>query len=81
VSDYWGQVVVAVAETPPADWPERAAAAAGGLTRFKQPRAYLALPTLPRGGQDKVQRAKVLDALDARFRLVDGAHPRFEPID
>jgi len=79
-SDYWGQIVVAVAETPPADWPARAAAAAGSLTRFKQPRAFLALPALPRGGQDKVQRARVLDAIADRFRLLDGPHPRFEAL-
>lgn len=79
-SDYWGQIVVAVAEAPPADWPGRGAAAVAGLTRFKQPRAFLALPLLPRGGQDKLQRGKVLDQLAARFRLIDGPHPRFEPI-
>jgi acyl-CoA synthetase (AMP-forming)/AMP-acid ligase II len=77
-SDYWGQIIVAVAEAPPADWPARGAACAAGLTRYKQPRAYLALPAFPRGGQDKLQRAKLIDALAARFRLVDGPHPRFE---
>jgi acyl-CoA synthetase (AMP-forming)/AMP-acid ligase II len=77
-SDYWGQVIVAVAEAPPADWPARGAAAAAGLTRYKRPRAYLALPALPRGGQDKLQRARLIEALAAHFRLVDGPHPRFE---
>jgi len=79
-SDYWGQVIVAVAEAPSEGWPARGAAAAAGLTRYKQPRAYLALPAFPRGGQDKLQRAKLIDALAARFRLIDGPHPRFEPV-
>ncbi len=78
-SDYWGQVIVAVAEAPPAGWAERAAAAAGSLTRYKQPRAFLAVAALPRGGQDKVQRGRLLAEIGARYRLVDGPHPRFEP--
>jgi acyl-coenzyme A synthetase/AMP-(fatty) acid ligase len=79
-SDYWGQVIVAVAEAPGGDWAVRAATAAATLTRYKQPRAYLALPALPRGGQDKLQRGKLLDLLAARYRLIDGPRPRFEPI-
>jgi acyl-CoA synthetase (AMP-forming)/AMP-acid ligase II len=79
-SDYWGQVIVAVAEAPPDDWPARGAAAAAGLTRFKQPRAFLGVPQLPRGGQDKLQRGKLLDLVAARYRLIDGPHPRFEPV-
>jgi acyl-CoA synthetase (AMP-forming)/AMP-acid ligase II len=79
-SDYWGQVIVAVAEAPDGYWAVRAASAAATLTRYKQPRAYLKLPALPRGGQDKLQRGKLLDLLAARYRLIDGPRPRFEPI-
>src|SRR5262249_15008830 len=46
-SDYWGEVVVAVAEAPPAGWAAQAAAAAETLARYKRPRAYLVLPELP----------------------------------
>jgi acyl-CoA synthetase (AMP-forming)/AMP-acid ligase II len=75
-SAYWGEVIVAVAEAAPPDWPERAAAAAVSLTRFKQPRAYLTLEALPRVGQDKISRRRTAECLDVRFRLEDGPRPR-----
>jgi acyl-CoA synthetase (AMP-forming)/AMP-acid ligase II len=78
-SDYWGQIIIAVAEAPPVGWIETATDAVRDLTRYKQPRAFLDLPALPRGGQDKLQRGKVLDAVQSRFRLIDGPRPRFEP--
>jgi acyl-CoA synthetase (AMP-forming)/AMP-acid ligase II len=78
-SAYWGEAVVAVAENAPAGWEERAAAAAESLARPKRPRAYVALPALPRGGQDKVQRARVVEAVLARYRLDDGPHPTLTP--
>ncbi len=79
-SAYWGEIIVAVAEAPPVDWALRAAAQAAVLTRYKQPRAYLALPALPRGAQDKLQRAKAVALVQAAFRLQDGPHPRFDPV-
>jgi acyl-CoA synthetase (AMP-forming)/AMP-acid ligase II len=79
-SDYWGQVIVAVAEAPPDRWADRARAQAAALTRYKQPRAYLALPVLPRGAQDKLQRAKAVERVLTAFRLQDGPHPRFDPV-
>lgn len=75
-SDYWGEVVVAVAEAPPAGWEEDAAARVATLARHKRPRAWLALPELPRNPQGKVVRAKVREALLAAFALEDGPHPR-----
>jgi acyl-CoA synthetase (AMP-forming)/AMP-acid ligase II len=80
-SGYWGQIIVAIAEAPTdAAWVARAQDQAAALTRYKQPRAYLSLPALPRGAQDKLQRARVVDRVLAGFRLQDGPHPRFDPV-
>ena len=75
-SDYWGQVIVAVAENASAEWSGRAANVAAALTKFKQPRAYVAIDSLPCVGQDKVSRAKTLDAVLQLYRLEDGPHPQ-----
>jgi acyl-CoA synthetase (AMP-forming)/AMP-acid ligase II len=79
-SQYWGEVVVAVAARPgmPEDWAQAAEAAVAGLARYKQPRAYLTLEELPRSAQGKVQRAKVRDCILEHYRLRDGPYPTFE---
>jgi acyl-CoA synthetase (AMP-forming)/AMP-acid ligase II len=75
-SDYWGEVIVAVAESPPAGWEADAAARVASLARHKHPRAWLALPELPRNAQGKVVRARVRDALLATHTFEDGPRPR-----
>ncbi|WP_232479341.1 AMP-binding enzyme, partial [Roseomonas rosulenta] len=70
-SDYWGEVIVAVAESPPAGWEAEAAARVAALARHKRPRAWLALPELPRNAQGKVVRARVREALLAAHTLGD----------
>lgn len=77
-SEYWGEVIVAVAEAAPADWPARASGAAAALAKFKQPRAYVVLDALPRNAQGKVPRARVREMVLARYRLIDGPHPKLE---
>jgi acyl-CoA synthetase (AMP-forming)/AMP-acid ligase II len=74
-SEYWGEVIVAVAEAAPADWPARARAAVAGLAKYKQPRSYVTLESLPRNAQGKVPRGRLRALLLERYRLVDGAHP------
>jgi acyl-CoA synthetase (AMP-forming)/AMP-acid ligase II len=75
-SNYWGEVIVAVAEGTPDGWEKRAGSAAELLTKHKRPRAYVALPALPRGGQDKVQRGKIVKQLQEHYRLEDGPQPK-----
>ena len=38
-SEYWGEVIVAVAERPPLGWEQALRHAASGLTGYKRPRA------------------------------------------
>ncbi len=75
-SDYWGEVIVAVAENPPPGWQAEATARVGALARHKHPRAWLTLPELPRNAQGKVVRARVREAILATHALEDGPRPR-----
>jgi acyl-CoA synthetase (AMP-forming)/AMP-acid ligase II len=77
-SEYWGEIVVAVAESPDPGWPARARVAVAGLARHKQPRLLLTLPELPRNVQGKVVRRHIREMLLAEYVLVDGPHPRLE---
>src|SRR5262249_26272243 len=78
-SDYWGEIIVAAAEAPQPGWAERATAAAEILSKYKRPRAYVALAELPRNAQGKVPRGKLREMLLERYRLIDGPRPRLEP--
>ena len=78
-SEYWGEVIVAVAEAAEPDWPERARAALSVLARHKHPRAFLRVPELARNPQGKIMRRLVRDAVLDAYRLIDGPHPKLEP--
>ncbi len=75
-SDYWGEVIIAVAEAAPEGWQEEASARLAALARHKRPRAWLSLPDLPRNAQGKVVRARLREAVLLDHTLEDGPHPR-----
>ena len=75
-SDYWGEVIIAVADGLASGWEAAALPLVEQLARHKRPRAWVSLPELPRNAQGKVVRARVRDAVLARWRLEDGPHPR-----
>jgi acyl-CoA synthetase (AMP-forming)/AMP-acid ligase II len=77
-SDYWGEIIVAVAETDDPAWPDRARAAVAELARYKHPRAWLTLPELARNAQGKIMRRSIREALLATHLVIDGPHPRIE---
>lgn len=77
-SDYWGEIIVAVAQQPMPGWQSKAQAAVAGLSRHKQPRAYLSVQSLPRNPQGKVSRRLVRQQILAAYRLIDGQYPKFE---
>jgi acyl-CoA synthetase (AMP-forming)/AMP-acid ligase II len=79
-SDYWGEIIVAVAENPPAGWEGAARAACADLAPFKRPRFHAAVAALPRNAQGKVVRRLLLAELQRHWRLVDGPRPIFERI-
>lgn len=74
-SDYWGEIIVAVAEQAQPGWDAVAKSRVAGLSRHKQPRLYLELDPLPRNPQGKVSRRLVQQALLERYTLVDGPYP------
>lgn len=78
-SEYWGEVIVAVAEAPADDWEEKGRAAVECLTKYKRPRAYVTVETLPRNPQGKVGRPAVRALVLARWQLVDGPRPSLVP--
>lgn len=79
-SDYWGEVVLAAVERPPADWQERLAPILPGMTGYKRPRLFVALDELPRNGIGKIMRSQIREVLLSRYGLIDGPHPRLEPL-
>lgn len=74
-SDYWGEIVVAVAEANDRQWRSIAGRACDELARHKRPRLFVEVPQLPRNAQHKILRSRVLDILKARFDLRDGSYP------
>lgn len=75
-SDYWGEVIIAVAEHARADWDSDASARVEMLSRHKRPRAYLAVETLPRNAQGKINRRQVRELILATHDFVDGPYPK-----
>jgi acyl-CoA synthetase (AMP-forming)/AMP-acid ligase II len=78
-SDYWGEVIVAVAEAKNSAWANKAAARVKKLSRHKQPRAYLNLETLPRNSQGKISRRQTRELILATHDFVDGPYPNLSP--
>jgi acyl-CoA synthetase (AMP-forming)/AMP-acid ligase II len=79
-SEYWGEIIIAVAETDDATWPDRARAAVGEIARYKHPRAYVMLPELARNPQGKIMRRTIRESVLARYRVNDGPHPTLEAV-
>lgn len=79
-STYWGEIITVAAERPPAGWEQTARAATAPLSPHKRPRFYLAVEALPRNGQGKIVRRRLLAELQARYRLHDGPRPTLESL-
>lgn len=78
-SEYWGQVIVAVAEDPAPGWENVVRTAMAGMTPYKRPRALLAMAELPRNAMLKISRKAVREHVLAGHRLIDGPRPVLEP--
>jgi malonyl-CoA/methylmalonyl-CoA synthetase len=77
-SDYWGEVIVAVAERAGDDWPEAASRRVEGLARYKHPRAHVTVDALPRNPQGKISRREVRDLVLSAYDLRDGPYPKLQ---
>jgi len=74
-SEYWGEIIMAVAEYAEPGWENAVRARVAALSKHKQPRLFVALPALPRNAQGKINRREVVRHVLAGNRLDDGAHP------
>ncbi len=74
-SEYWGEIVMAVAEAPAPGWEDAVRERVAAVSRHKQPRLFAALPALPRNAQGKISRREVVQRVLASHGLADGAHP------
>lgn len=75
-SDYWGEVIVAVAENAGFGWDSEAARRVEVLSRHKHPRAYLCVENLPRNLQGKTIRRHVREMILATHDFIDGPYPK-----
>ncbi len=74
-SEYWGEVIVAVAERVTGDWRSEAEHRVAQLSKHKRPRVYVAVEALPRNPQGKVSRREVTKMVLVDHQLIDGPHP------
>jgi malonyl-CoA/methylmalonyl-CoA synthetase len=74
-SDYWGEIIIAVAESARHGWEEEAIRRVAALSKHKRPRAYLTLDALPRNAQGKVSRKRVRELVLAAYHFSDGPYP------
>ncbi|AHV93034.1 class I adenylate-forming enzyme family protein [Bordetella holmesii] len=77
-SDYWGEVIIAVAEHAAPAWHEAARQRVAQLARYKHPRAHIAVAALPRNPQGKISRRAVRDLVLSTHTLIDGSYPSVE---
>lgn len=74
-SDYWGEIIIAVAESPEADWHDKVAQRVSELSKHKRPRLLVTLDALPRNPQGKVNRRHVRARVLEHYELQDGPYP------
>jgi O-succinylbenzoic acid--CoA ligase len=79
-SDYWGEVIIAVAQEAHGGWEVEARQQVATLSKHKRPRIYVTLDPLPRNAQGKVSRRAVALAVLQSHRLIDGPHPGLTPL-
>jgi acyl-CoA synthetase (AMP-forming)/AMP-acid ligase II len=77
-SDYWGEVIITVAQDAQTGWEVQAQDRVAALSKHKQPRLYVAVPVLARNAQGKVSRKKVSQAVLEQFNLIDGSYPQLQ---
>jgi acyl-CoA synthetase (AMP-forming)/AMP-acid ligase II len=80
-SDYWGEIIVAVAEGTQPDWQQQCETLLQGMSRHKRPRLYVSVQALPRNPQGKISRKAVSKMVLATHRLLDGSHPQLEVLN
>lgn len=79
-SDYWGEIIIVVAESAFEGWEAVAKSRVKGLSRHKHPRLFVDVQALPRNPQGKVSRRLVRELVLSRFELIDGPYPALKSL-
>ena len=75
-SDYWGEIITAVAEGAQEGWEEQCLQLLEAMSKHKRPRLFAALETLPRNPQGKISRKQVARTVLETHALQDGPYPK-----
>jgi acyl-CoA synthetase (AMP-forming)/AMP-acid ligase II len=75
-SDYWGEIITAVAEGAQEGWEEQCLQLLEAMSKHKRPRLFVALDALPRNPQGKISRKQVARTVLATHALQDGPYPK-----
>ncbi len=78
-SDYWGEIVTAVAQRPPQNWQAQLQSRLSQMTPYKRPRLFAEIDEIPRNSIGKISRAQLRHWLSQNFDLVEKPHPFFIP--
>jgi acyl-CoA synthetase (AMP-forming)/AMP-acid ligase II len=74
-SDYWGEIITAVAEGAQDGWQEECLQLLESMSKHKRPRLFASLEALPRNPQGKISRKQVSRAVLETYALQDGPYP------
>lgn len=74
-SDYWGEIIIAVAEGAQSGWIDACEQLVAGMSKHKRPRLYVAVEALPRNPQGKISRRQVARLVLDTHILNDGQYP------
>jgi len=80
-SDYWGEIIIAVAENACEGWQEQSRALLSNMSRHKQPRHYISVDSLPRNPQGKISRRQISKLILQTHQLIDGPYPELTEIN
>ncbi len=79
-SDYWGEIIIAVAEGVTGDWEASSRERVEAISNYKRPRIYLDLKRFSRNPQGKVSRRDLRKKVLENYLLLDGPYPNLEVI-
>jgi malonyl-CoA/methylmalonyl-CoA synthetase len=78
LSEYWGEVIIAVVEGGRENFEQEMALRLKALSKHKQPRITVSFKALPRNPQGKISRKKVREMVLSNYQFLDGPYPKLE---
>jgi acyl-CoA synthetase (AMP-forming)/AMP-acid ligase II len=78
-SKYWGEVISCARAASNDCWIDEMKRLSGSLTRYKQPRIFVTVPTIWKNAIGKIDRKQIRNFIDTHYELEDGSHPVLRP--